>query len=461
MNRRLIVLALALLVNSQGHAAARTLGHASSRPRSIALVASEFYTENWHSLAAVLGLGPGIYLFQDGRPPRKVRSAGNTLFEHADLAPGLELLSYRFTDPDPDKIRIDPRRRRVGIAVIDTHGRDLVRIPNGVSSAWSPSGDRLAILVSHLWADAQTPDTVVIWNRGTGVLARFAIESRQFTIAWVSPDTVQAGAFAVVPDRGTIMPSIHAAPFVSPDRKFSMSSSPDGSGVFADTEGYEATCGVFQVCGIDGGHHAAAWVPWRGSGSVIAVATEFKPKNAANPYLYANATSFIDVSIPELIETVPGKFIGMCADGKTPVLLHEDGLQFLAVDRGHAPSAAHGSALMMRRSARLEMRTVAWSSPKGDETLGSVSINVRAGDHLGTKASRIYQHRPDSTAFRVIAVRPNGSVLMDCRSDLTPSNVHWRVPMRRRFIVTHAPISVGTLTVDAGESFQFRVVGSP
>jgi hypothetical protein len=250
---------------------------------------------------------------------------------------------------------------------------------------------------------------------------------------------------------------------VSPDREYSLSGSHRDLGVWGDLNGFDATGCVVQVCGAIRLRSVgkALWLPWSESGHVLALETQEEGPGDADRSGPASITSFINVRIPELLAVVPGRLVGVSSDGTRLVLLRDDGLHF---DRprlnGKVPaSRLHCGTGLGRHSSRvrIEMTAIGWYG-RGTDTLGVKTVSVTPGDHIAADAPRYMHPSPDSTAFRVLGVRSNGSVLMESKSGLVPAAGRFRHGYRHRFIVTRSPISVGTASDDAGAIFKLRVV---
>ncbi len=444
---------------------------AASALPSLALIPSRLITDSGRSLAEVLGLDrDALYLFDSDRPAgRKILDAGNTLLEWADLSPDCGLIAYKLTYPDPAKIAVVPQSQKSGVAIIDSGGVERGRIMGGGSSSWSPSGDRLAVLIPPR-RDPWAPDSLIIWKRSTGEMAGYVVQGAatagdpQQALAWLSPDTLLLGTHMFVPSSGQYVSSGHCGAMVSPDREYSLSGSHRDLGVWGDLSGFDATACVVQVCGAIRLRSVGKglWLPWGASGHVLALETQEEGPGDGDPSRPASITSFIDVGTPELLAVVSGQPVGMSSDGTRLVLLRDDGLHF---DRpglnGKVPaSRLHcGTGVGSHSSrVRIEMISIGWGKFGSTDTLGVKTVSVAPGAHIAADAPQYMHPSSDSTAFRVLGVRSNGSVLMESKSGLVPAAGWFRRGYRHRFIVTTSPISVGTASQDGGALFKLRVV---
>lgn len=429
-------------------------------PSAIALVASQWKTDGARSLAQVTGLGEdGICLFRSDRSGGTlVLAAGTTLFHWADLSPDSKLISYGFTYPNPEKIFVIEENRKHGVGVVDIAGHERFRVPGGVSSAWSPSGEELAVLVrgrvTPPWSDS-----LVVWRHATGSRRGFGLPERSEGIQWLSRHLIAVGGYILDSRNGRVVPSGRIGNRLSQDREYTLCD--DASvRVCRNLGALDLTTSIIQVCGSPNLRRVirACWVPWRGSGHVLAVGTQDETQGSGKP---TSHTSFIDAEIPELLAMVPGQLVGMAGDGVKLVVLREDGLHFLNPrSDGKAPSAsnlAYGSGLGVHpQRVRIEVLSTGWSFKRsGTDTLGLEIFNVGVGDSIGVERSR-FNFYADPAAFRVTGIRSNGFALMESR--FVPHGQQFRRAYRHRFIVTNSAIHVQTPSDDAGAIFRLRIV---
>lgn len=452
------ILALLFLMHAQRTVAGTQAG--------IALIPSQWATEPRRTLADIVGIdGDAIYLFRDGSSrPTKVLAAGLTLIEWAEAAPDLHTVAYRFTYPDPAKTYVLPERRVSGIVAVDVSGTELRRFAGGGAASWSPSGRRLAVLIPGQRPARQ--DTVQLWDRSSGDMITRQFDGPSGAITWRSEDTLIVGTSMLVVSSGEVIPSDFAGQRLSPDRQYSMTDRAGGASIWFDSAKVDITESVMQVCGAKRLKRLgmATWVPRSVGQHIIAIGVVDDLASAGEKSRDADFISIIDVSIPELLATIPGRLVALALDGKTLVVFREDGIHFVPARGGgriHRSQMAYGSGVGPRPlKAWMEMTSIGWSHRvvmDRTDTLEVRTVGVAPGDRIAAEGSSFFS-RADSSAFRVMAIRTNGSVLMESATGLVPAGQRFRMGFGHRFIVTAAPLDVGTASYDAGEVFRFRVV---
>ena len=448
----LLIYAFSALASGHAHAGARA---------GIALVPSQWAVTPRRSLADVLSLDrDALYLFREGSTrPVKWIPASNTLIERAEVSPDLRAVAYRFTYPDPAKIDVVIEHRTMGVRVVNADGRELRQFLGAAVAAWSPSSHRLAVANRKRMYGEQ--DTIRVWDLRTGRVLSRQTPGYTDDLVWRSEDTLVVGSQLLVASTGALLPNNTAGPRISPDRQYSIDAGERAPGILDDARKVDISVSVFQVCGAQ--HlklvRRMDWLPGTMGPHLAALAIVDSVQARDGSLVETERISIIDVSIPELVATVPGRLLRISPDGKQLVVLREDGIHFLdAPRRGQigATQLVYGSGLGPRPAeAWIQMISYRWAHRfmmDRLDTLEMRTLGVRPGDWISVQPFG----RADS--LRAVGIRSNGCVLMESSRGLVPMGGRYRDGFGYRFIVTSRHQDVGTPSSDAGYVFCFRVI---
>ena len=277
--------------------------------------------------ASAPGLEPGaIYLVRGpgALRPSRIGVRDTEPVREVRLSPRLDRIVYGVTR----EVSCDPSYSvRVPFAVIaDTTGDEIAALPGVASFAWSPDGDKLAVVYGRPGQDECLPDSMGIIALDTRSGTTYPVRCR--FVEWLDPSTLLLegpGITAFDLATTTSKKLLRGGRYVSPDGRYSFTT--DGTSaalaVTDDRSHADLTKKIARLLG--GGAFATAplpfWVRKDGSPRLLCVAVRPGPEAAGA----ARAAAWlIDVEGPKLVRVVPGVPIASTPDGRS-VLVHLDG----------------------------------------------------------------------------------------------------------------------------------------
>lgn len=233
----------------------------------------------------------------------------------ARLGPGDSMLAYL----------TEPKVPRSGGEVIvqSISGKVLARIPGAMGFAWNRQRVALAVSLGTDRGDQGWAATgLVVWDGSTGRKERFKVGA--YDVAWLSPDRLIFDDWRRIAEldvkTGAIRESRHHGVLVSPDGRYSLLISPEGSQVLWDSQAKsDISKKILTVVDAIVFTHdldvPPFWLPNRPHDLCIPVRARQEEIGAED---WSNTSghriAVIDVDLRKVVRTVPGKFLGPTSD---------------------------------------------------------------------------------------------------------------------------------------------------